>query len=154
VNLQDAVPPDTSRYVARSEAGAKGPGWSLFGYPSAQEAAVAAEKHYNPISVSDNTERTGTVIGIPILGYTYLGPTLNGPAGDTNAPACIGCSAYYHTHAGNDIRYDGENFSPADRGLAQVPAGGISGPVPIYLGTPSGAIKVYNPITGYEGPPK
>ena len=129
-------------------------GWSLFGYPSAQAAAQAALNYYNPISIADNTERTGVIIGLPYLGYTYLAPTLNGPAGDTNPPACVGCSAYYHTYAANDVRYDNENFSTWDRGLAQAPAGNVSGPVPIYLGTPSGAMKVYNPITGYEGPIK
>jgi hypothetical protein len=36
----------------------------------------------------------------------------------------------------NRSHYYGEQPSSADRGLAQV--GGVSGPVPIYLGTPSG----------------
>jgi len=127
-------------------------GWSLLGYSSAIEAGVAGAKHYNPISISDNTERTGVVMGLPFLGYTYFSPTLNGPAGDTNPPGCLGCSLLYHTHGATDRRYDGENFSPADRGQAQAPKGGLSGPVPMVLGTPRGAIKIYDPVSGYEGP--
>jgi len=92
--------------------------WSLFGEPTPEAAAVAALDYYNPISIADKKERTGTVIGLPYLGYFALPPTLNGYAGDTNAPGCVGCSNYYHTHGASDNRYWGEQFSPADRGLA------------------------------------
>lgn len=133
----------------KAEAPAKQP-WSLFGSPTPEAAAIAALDHYNPISIADKTERTGTVMGLPYLGYFYLPPTLNGYDGGTNAPGCVGCSNYYHTHGAPDNRYNGEDLSPADRGLAQVPAGGVSGSVPIYLGTPSGAIIMYDPSTGRE----
>ena len=135
--------------AAKVETAAKKP-WSLFGKPTPEAAAVAALDYYNPISIADKKERTGTVMGLPYLGYFALPPTLNGYAGDTNAPGCVGCSNYYHTHGSSDKSYLGEQFSPADRGLAQVPAGGVSGPVPMYLGTPSGAIIMYDPVTGHE----
>lgn len=133
----------------KSETTAKQP-WSLFGSPTPEAAAIAALNYYNPISIADKQERTGVVVGLPYLGYFSLPPTKNGYAGDTNAPACLGCSNYYHTHGPDDIHYDGEQLSPADRGLAQVPAGGVSGPVPIYLGTPSGGIIVYDPTVGHD----
>lgn len=134
---------------SKSETAAKQP-WSLFGNPTPEAAAIAALNYYNPISITDKQERTGVVVGLPYLGYFSLPPTKNGYAGDTNAPVCLGCSNYYHTHGPDDIHYYGERLSPADRGLAQVPAGGVSGPVPIYLGTPSGGIIIYDPAVGHD----
>ncbi len=131
------------------ETDAKQP-WSLFGSPTPEAAAIAALNYYNPISIADKQERTGVVVGLPYLGYFSLPPTKNGYAGDTNAPVCLGCSNYYHTHGPEDIHYYGEQLSPADRGVAQVPAGGVSGPVPIYLGTPSGGIIVYDSAVGHD----
>ena len=116
-------------------------------FKTARDAALAALAEYNPISIRTNTELTGAVYKIPFGGYIYLSPRHNGASGDDNTPICAFCSAFYHTHAAFDPRFDNENFSPEDRAFA-----GSYG-VPIYLATPSGAVKVYNPVTGYEGPP-
>ena len=111
-------------------------------YPTARAAALAAINFYNPISILTNTEVTGTIYRIPLMGYTYSYPTKNGPAASDNGPPCLICSAYYHTHAAFDPGYDNENFSNADVTLAR------QNGVAMYLGIPSGAIKVFDPATG------
>ena len=49
--------------------------------------------------------------------------------------------AWYHTHGAGSIFYDVENFSKSDKRFSEL------NKVIGYLGTPSGAIKKYNPVT-------
>ncbi|MGH9698647.1 MAG: DUF4329 domain-containing protein [Candidatus Acidiferrales bacterium] len=62
-------------------------------------------------------------------------------AGSDPGPKPSAAAADYHTHGANDARYDNEHFSPRDK--QSVPGSPYR-----YLGTPSGAIKTYDPSTG------
>lgn len=49
--------------------------------------------------------------------------------------------AYWHTHGGDDPRYDNENFSNQDKSVSE------SAGIPGYLGTPRGSFQKYTPTT-------
>lgn len=79
--------------------------------------------------------------------FSYTGPVSGGeaavnPGGPNPCPVGATPRAYYHSHGGNDPKYDNENFSPADKNYAG--HYGIDG----YLATPDGWLKQYSPSTG------
>ena len=51
--------------------------------------------------------------------------------------------ALVHTHAAYDKNYDNNNFSPMDKDLSISTFN-----IPIYVGTPNGTLRKYNPHTG------
>ncbi len=113
-------------------------------YGSAEDAAVAAMQHENPGSVASNSETAGWVQDNGDGTFTPRAPV----AGDIDSadPGPKGASdvAVWHTHGGPDPRYDSENFSNADRRF------GDSNNAPVYVSTPTGVIKRYNPSDSSE----
>jgi hypothetical protein len=141
-------------------------------FKSQDAAAKAALEKANPLSIQDNLEYGGLIYRNKTTGeYGYTGPIKGSDQGVNpfNAPVPAGCELVgdFHTHAdysivdrntGAAIRtgdpkkddFNSDNFSSTDmKGIKAVGSGkpGYKG----YLGTPSGAFKVYDPATGAKG---
>jgi hypothetical protein len=138
------------------------------GYKTQDEAAKAVLTGLNPKSIKENTEYAGLIYKDANGLYHYTNPT--GGNGDSSAvgSAPKGTTVYgdYHTHgdysrpgpngtmirtdAAHD-RYNSDHFSSVD--MQQNRDSARSNPAfRGYLGTPSGALLIYNPITNREGP--
>ena len=114
-------------------------------YTTMDGAGTNAVTDINPTSISTNTEHGGYVYKNPDGTYSYTAPVSGGPAGLTTlgpTPSTGTVVGDYHTHAAYDPNYDNENFSPTDKNGNK--ADNTTG----YLGTPSGAVKKYDPTTG------
>jgi hypothetical protein len=125
-----------------------------------KEAGVAAEQKINPTSAKNGQEHGGLLMKNTDGTYSYAKPV----AGDccrvgipfgTTLPADATRAGDYHTHGdGKDSSDKGEDFSggkgrtPGDREMSQAHMRYYHGDQPSFLGTPSGAIKMYDPATG------
>jgi RHS repeat-associated protein len=138
------------------------------GYNTQDAAAKAVLTGLNPKSIKENTEYAGLIYKDKNGLYHYTNP--NGGNGDSSpvgsAPAGTTVYGDYHTHgdysrpgpgdttirtdAAHD-RYNSDHFSSTD--MQQNRDSARSNPAfRGYLGTPSGALLIYNPITRQEGP--
>lgn len=118
-------------------------------YSSQHAAAKAAINGVNPSSIKRNQEFGGMICRDEKGRYLYTRPKDGGedavnPGGPGSCPKLSKATAYYHTHGGQDPRYDSENFSTADMRYADRYA--IDG----YVGTPAGNLKHYNYSTGKD----
>jgi len=115
------------------------------GYASADDAALAWAKVYNPPSIKNNVEMVSAIYRKNDLYYYSIPST-----GDSDSAGIPTVSpgeilvAYIHSHAAYDKRYDNENFSGmnADMGVAHYYN------VPLYVATPGGYLKRYDPSSG------
>lgn len=105
------------------------------------DAARRILNEINPRSVSENREYGGVVYRNPNGSFSNTAPV----KGDENSllislqtPRGTRATAFYHTHAAFDPRYDNENFSPTDINSAN------RANLDSYLGTPAGAFKFYD----------
>lgn len=116
--------------------------WSVL-----QDAAWNALNDINPTSVSENVEYGGWLYLNTDATYSFLGP-VRGTVNAVNigspdqVPAGTVAKASYHTHGGDDPRFNSETFSPTD--LITDNLWKVDG----YLATPSGAFKYHNHLTG------
>lgn len=121
-------------------------------YDSAQTAAVTVINSTNPTSISENREYAGRTVRDGTGDYVNTknaGTEAGAPHG--SVPEGTTSAALWHTHGANTPGYDNENFSSSrntPRGTPNDIDNAKKAGVPSYLGTPSGAIKVYNPATG------
>jgi len=107
-------------------------------YNSPDEAALQAIDDVNNQSIQEGVEYAGRLYELNDGLYSYTSP--NRGTKDRSTPGfCENSRGYYHTHGDNDPRYDNENFSPADKYIAELEN------YPGYVGTPSGSIKKYVP---------
>lgn len=145
-------------------------------FKTVDEAALDFANIYNPKSISDNKEYGTCIykiekkvysteqvyinvplyakIPLPLAGivvrteiyYSYVEPVIgdNDSVSPPGAPWFKERVAVGHTHAAFDPKYDNENFSPADENYAE------SIKVPLYVATPGGVLKVYDPSTDKE----
>jgi hypothetical protein len=116
--------------------------------------AVAALSIYNPLSIKEDLEYGGSVCKVYPGKYTFSIPNIGSATGVTPSECPTGTEqeALYHTHAGP--AGNGEIFSPLDRrfanGLRTDPVSGatfMGKPMSLYLATPSGVIKRFDPNT-------
>jgi len=115
------------------------------GYSSADNAALAWANVYNPPSIKNNTEMISAIYRTNGA-YYYTKPSLGNSDSariPTVSPGEI-LVAYIHSHAAYDKRYDNENFSgmSGDIGVAHYYK------VPLYVATPGGYLKRYDPSSG------
>ena len=112
-----------------------------------QDAAWNALNDINPTSVSENVEYGGWVYLNADATYSFLDP-VRGTVNAVNigspdqVPAGAVAKASYHTHGGDDPRFDSETFSPAD--LITDNLWRVDG----YLATPLGIFKYHSYLTG------
>jgi hypothetical protein len=112
-----------------------------------QDAAWNALNDINPTSVSENIEYGSWIYRNTDATFSALNP-VRGTVNSVNigspnqVPSGAVATASYHTHGGDDALYDSENFSPTD--LITDNLWKVDG----YLGTPLGAFKFHNYITG------
>jgi len=112
-----------------------------------QDAAWNALNDINPTSVSENIEYGSWIYRNTDATFSALSP-VRGTVNSVNigspnqVPSGAVATASYHTHGGDDALYDSENFSPTD--LITDNLWKVDG----YLGTPLGAFKFHNYITG------
>ena len=138
------------------------------GYTTQDAAAKAVLSGLNPKSIKENTEYAGLIYKDSNGLFHYTNP--NGGNGDSSPVGSIpkGTTEYgdYHTHGdyatpgpdGKPVRtdaahdrYNSDHFSSVDKQQNRDSA--RSNPAfRGYLGTPSGALLIYNPITNREGP--
>jgi hypothetical protein len=114
------------------------------GFSDATSAARSVTQSINPASIKANREHCGNVCKDKETGIFFTtGPIIGSLAGcnprGAPCPKCSDLAGVWHTHGGNDPNFDNENFSNADRNYAN------SNGVPIYVGTPGGQFKEYNP---------
>lgn len=109
------------------------------------DAARVILNDVNPKSVRENREYGGIIYRNPDGSYSHTNPT----RGDEDSllipldtPEGTRATAFYHTHAAYDPRYDNENFSPTDINSANRTN------LDSYLGTPAGAFKFYDVSRG------
>ena len=111
------------------------------------DAAWNALNDINPTSVSENIEYGSWVYRNTDATFSALSP-VRGTVNSVNigspnqVPSGSVATASYHTHGGDDPLYDSENFSPTD--LITDNLWKVDG----YLGTPLGAFKIHNYVTG------
>ena len=105
------------------------------------DAARKILNEVNPKSVQENREYGGLIFRNPDGSYSNTTPV----RGDEDSlliplttPEGTQATAFYHTHAAFDPRYDNENFSPTDINSANRTR------LDSYLGTPAGAFKFYD----------
>jgi len=111
------------------------------------DAAWNVLNDINPTSVSENIEYGSWVYRNTDATFSALSPvrgTVNSVniGSPTQVPSGTVATASYHTHGGDDPLYDSENFSPTD--LITDNLWKVDG----YLGTPLGAFKIHNYVTG------
>tara|TARA_B100001123_G_scaffold224421_1_gene252661 strand:- start:7987 stop:9228 length:1242 start_codon:yes stop_codon:yes gene_type:complete len=111
------------------------------------DAAWNVLNDINPTSVSENVEYGSWVYRNADATFSALSP-VRGTVNSVNigspnqVPSGTVATASYHTHGGDDPLYDSENFSPTD--LITDNLWKVDG----YLGTPSGAFKFHNYVSG------
>ena len=111
------------------------------------DAAWNALNEINPTSVSENIEYGSWIYRNTDATFSSLSP-VRGTVNSVNigspnqVPSGAVATATYHTHGGDDPLYDNENFSPTD--LITDNLWKVDG----YLGTPLGAFKYHNYVTG------
>ncbi|MBQ0167309.1 MAG: DUF4329 domain-containing protein [Treponema sp.] len=111
-------------------------------FNSPDEAATDFGLTYGDDSIKNNKEYGASVYKVS-GGYTYTVPSVG--SSDSvimSVPPFDKVEAYLHTHAADDPKYDNENFSKTDKNTAQKKG------VDIYVATPKGKLKVFNPDTG------
>jgi len=108
----------------------------------------------NKKSKDEHKEYAGEICRKNGVGYFYTPPapgTLSGSNPDAS-PCPTGSSevASYHTHGANDPGFDNEAFSPRDVEYSMDPNQIINGGrlTPIYVGTPGGRVRVFEPALG------
>jgi RHS repeat-associated protein len=119
-------------------------------YRTAQQAAIAALRKYNRLSIKTNREYSGSICNDG-AGYFYT----PAEAGTSNSSADVPCpsgstlAAGYHMHAAYDPTLDGglghdgnELYSPADINISNAHG------VPEFLATPTRRLYRYDPATG------
>jgi hypothetical protein len=117
-------------------------------YKGIPAAGIAAEQTYNPASKDLNREFNGNIyqnaqgqccfLQTPNIGTV----STSSPPDVSTLPSGSTRVATYHTHgADSHGAYDDEHFSPAD-----IRNAGTRG-VPIFVGTPQGVIRMYDPAT-------
>uniref|UniRef100_UPI00068DAA85 DUF4329 domain-containing protein n=2 Tax=Pseudobacteroides cellulosolvens TaxID=35825 RepID=UPI00068DAA85 len=115
-------------------------------HDSIDDAAMHFGKKHNKGSIKDNREYVSVVyekkVGSKTM-YKYVPIKKGGAASATvpKPPKGTTVVGILHTHGAYDARYDNENFSPADKNAAR----GYN--APIYVATPNGALKKYDPST-------
>ena len=113
-------------------------------FKTLDDAALAWGLTYNSMSISMNLELVSAIYGKD-KSYKYTDPLSNIGTSDSasipSAPKGETLRAFIHAHAAYDKRYDNENFSGAngDKGVADYYK------VPIYVCTPAGYLKKYDP---------
>ena len=116
-------------------------------WPGQHDAAWNALNDINPTSVSENVEYGGWVYLNAAATYSFLDP-VRGTVNAVNigspdqVPTGTVAMASYHTHGGDDPRFDTETFSPID--LITDNLWKVDG----YLATPLGAFKYHHYLTG------
>jgi RHS repeat-associated protein len=139
------------------------------GYSTAHAAAKAALSGINPKSIKKNKEYAGLIYKDSAGKFHYTDPKKGkGTTSDIGtAPEGTTVVGDYHTHgdysrpilfglfvvrtSATKDAYDSDHFSDTD--MSQNRESARSNPeFRGYLGTPSGALLVYNPITDREGP--
>ena len=112
-----------------------------------QDAAWNVLNNINPTSVSENIEYGSWVYRNTDSTFSALSP-VRGTVNSVNigspnqVPSGTVATASYHTHGGDNPLFDSENFSPTD--LITDNLWKVDG----YLGTPLGAFKFHNYVTG------
>lgn len=83
-------------------------------------------------------------ITLLVVKYTYSEPIRGGSDGAEvpDAPKGYNSSAFVHTHAAYDPNYFNDVFSPNDKAIAN------DLKMPIYVVTPLGTLRKYDPATG------
>ncbi|WNO61010.1 RHS repeat-associated core domain-containing protein [Rheinheimera sp. MMS21-TC3] len=137
-------------------------------FSTQDQAANAALKLANPLSITDNLEYGGLIYRDENGNYGFSGPVKGSDQGVNPHDAVIPDGATlvgdYHTHGdyslidrvsgaairtGDPLRdeFNSDNFSAGDYSGIRADARGISG-YRGYLGTPGGLFKVFNPEDG------
>jgi hypothetical protein len=116
------------------------------------EAAVAALTRYNPSSILAGLEYAGSLCRTYFRKFTFSIPNIGYEDSSNPSPCPVGTTevAIYHTHGRATSKSDGELFSLQDMRLANGlrNIGGatfILDAVPVYLATPTGRIKRFDP---------
>jgi hypothetical protein len=118
-------------------------------YPSVDDAGIAAASEFDGPSIATNREYAGVVYQNWDGTYSYTEPNIgtDRQSYPGEAPWLHDEVAIYHTHGAAEPNKDAENFStPGPDGIGDT---GLSDELnePNYLGTPSYAIKKYDPCT-------
>ena len=127
-------------------------------FKTMDDAAVAAVQEYNPISIKEDLEYAGSVCKLPKKqGFIFSIPNIGTKDGSVPSQCPKGTEevANYHTHGAgfkNDPADSSERYSPQDRrwanGIRKIDDAIFIGPAqPLYLATPSGTIKRFDPNT-------
>ncbi|GAK50183.1 RhsD protein [Candidatus Moduliflexus flocculans] len=126
-----------------------------------EDAAIDASNYIYPNSIQNKSEyggwiwkRTGGLPWKRTVQYGYDDPVTqkNHRHVEITIRTCEGERpektpvAIFHSHAIDNPRYDGENFSLEDRSIAERKS--IERIFPIFVITPLGVIKKYDPING------
>jgi RHS repeat-associated protein len=116
-------------------------------YPTTDAAAIQASDDINGKSIKEGKEYAGRIYKNSDGTYSYTPPNKGGTdySFPGNVPPGTKNAGYYHTHGSDDPRYDNENFSPADKDIADREG------KPGYVATPKHAIKKYIPKKGKPG---
>nr|WP_228720414.1 DUF4329 domain-containing protein [Zophobihabitans entericus] len=136
---------------------------SVGGFPTAEAAARAALKRFNPQSIYSNKEYAGLIYKMPDGSYGYTKARIgtversNPHKSKNRLPKCATVVGDYHTHGAYKDKYknkvsepnnnfDVDKFSPADYAGIRTDASrsGVSNYTG-YLGTPSGKFYKWTP---------
>ncbi len=113
-------------------------------FKTSHAAEVEAEKRTNPTSIKENKEYAGWIIKNADGSYSIGKANRGTETGSDPGPKPPNAAEEYHTHGGKtSCTACDENFSPRDKYSLRV-----TWKVPGVLGTPSGAIKRYDPASG------
>jgi len=124
------------------------------GFLTMDGAAIAALIIYNPMSIVSDREYAGSICRISRWNYIFSKPEPGSSEGsyESDCPCGTEKVAIYHTHARARYEGDGEMFSLKDRqhanGVSKDPQTGaifLDTPRPVYLGTPTGGIRRFDP---------
>jgi RHS repeat-associated protein len=119
-------------------------------YKTVRAAAKTKIRGTNPQSVRENKEIAGRVVRNANGTFgTTQGPESGrqlSSADPGSVPAGTVNAGIWHDHGGPDPRFDNEHFSDVggDKDLSR------SEGVPIYVGTPGGTIREFDPATGSD----
>ena len=124
-------------------------------YGVVRRLAISAIRAINARSRRQNMEYGGEICR-DANGRIYSTPARIGSVAGFNPQPCPNGEqkvGQWHTHGGNDHRYDNENFSGIFGGQrGDIPWAERNG-LPLFLGTPGRQIKVYIPDSSiYQGP--
>ena len=109
-------------------------------FKSVDDAAIAWGLSYNKASIDDNKEYISVIYeSWGDYEYTAFKKGDGASASVPSTPFTKKLHAVIHSHAAYDARYDNENFSSADKAVAKEKG------VPIYVVTPAGYLKSYEP---------